>query len=718
MAEGHLHIVKNGTTLQQRQSGVLPPPLRMLRDRAERHFGARLKAVFEQVDDTFFDLADRSDNSRQQTLYFDAMRLIRFERKNIESGFQNSLELAFDSLVDAEAAERRQQRQQKNTAFELADGEELEEIIALDAMVSRADEGNRQQLQVLATRLESLTGASVSLKDNPLGPDTVCDTFFRATADLDIGIRSKLVLLKLFERHVVSPLGDFLSQSNQLLQELGVLPDLEKRQGAEAQPIRTQLQKQPVENGRHPGDFLDRDSLQQQQKNYGRLVSQLNTVMARHWQQGDEENNGKLPELPEAAPAEVLKAVGQLEVSGVSSLLERIQQQLANGDHPMSLGSTERGLVHLVDGLFDHICADMSFPPTLEAQMAELQIAIAKAALSDSGFFDKQRHPARRLFNEIVQAAQGFTDSEDLDNDPLYPHIDQALQQLLGCASSPVRLTQALTELVSVTEKQRRQALSREQHLLEDEQASSQLHHSYNAVKQLLHDGMVGRIVPKVVVTFAEQAWCKVLFLNHLREGAESAQWRRAKAMFEQVLECCGGNGGAEETSGVELAANIRSKLAEIALDPYQTEHLVRDLEKLLTTESSARDSEADAVAVEQVYPAIPGEQKTLMPGDALPDMKQLGDTIEEHFLHDAESIPAGCWVEFSTPRGGLRARYIGAAGPQNIHIFVDRQGHKVAAGNSRQLAHLLKNNQLVIIDNSPLFDRALAAVIDTMRQQ
>ncbi|MGS2724176.1 DUF1631 family protein [Porticoccus sp. GXU_MW_L64] len=717
MAEGHLHIVKNGTTLQQRQSGVLPPPLRMLRDRAERHFSTRLKAVFEQVDDTFFDLADRSDNSRQQTLYFDAMRLIRFERKNIESSFQNSLELAFDSLVDSEAAERRQQRQQKNSAFELADGDELEEIIALDAMVSRADEGNRQQLQTLATRLESLTGESVSLKDNPLGPDTVCDTFFRATADLEVGIRSKLVLLKLFERHVVSPLGDFLSQSNQLLQELGVLPDLEKRQGAEAQPIRSQPQKTLLENGRHPGDFLDRDSLQQQQKNYGRLVSQLNSVMARHWQQGEEENNGKLPELPEAAPAEVLKAVGQLEISGVSSLLERIQQQLASGSHPMSLGSTERGLVHLVDGLFDHICADESFPPTLETQMAELQIAIAKAALSDSGFFDKQRHPARRLFNEIVQAAQGFTGAEDLDNDSLYPHISQALQQLLNCASSPVRLTQALTELVSVTEKQRRQALSREQHLLEDEQASSQLHHSYNAVKQLLHDGMVGRTVPKVVVTFAEQAWCKVLFLNHLREGAESAQWRRAKTMFEQVLECSLGNNG-EQTCGVELAANIRSKLAEIALDPYQTEHLVRDLEKLLTLESPEGRSTSDAVAVEQVYPAIPGEQKTLMPGDALPDMTQLGDTIEEHFLHDAESIPAGCWVEFSVPGGGLRARYIGAAGPQNIHIFVDRQGHKVAAGNSRQLAHLLKKNQLVIIDNSPLFDRALAAVIDNMRQQ
>ena len=244
MADGHLHIVDKASSANQRPAGVLPPPLRMLRDRAERHFAARLKGVFEQVDDTFFDLADRADNYRQQTRYFDAMRLIRFERKTIESAFQQSVGLAFDSLVDEALSERRAATQLGSNAFELADGEELEEIIALDTMVSRADESNRQQLQYLAMRLESLTSRPVALKDNPLGPDIICDSFFRATAGLDIGIRSKLVLLKLFERHVVTSLGDFLQQSNQLLQELAVLPELESRQGAPAQPIRG---KQPRE---------------------------------------------------------------------------------------------------------------------------------------------------------------------------------------------------------------------------------------------------------------------------------------------------------------------------------------------------------------------------------------------------------------------------------------------------------------------------------------
>ncbi|UTW46429.1 DUF1631 domain-containing protein [bacterium SCSIO 12696] len=712
MTEGRLHIVKNGAVLEKRRAGVLPPPLRMLRDRAERHFANRLKAVFEQVDDTFFDLADRADNSRQQTSYFDAMRLIRFERKAIESSFQQNLGLAFDGLVNSEAAEKHQQRQEHTAAFELADGDELEEIIALDTMVSRADEGNRQQLQWLANRLESLTHQAVSLKDNPLGPDTVCDTFFRATAGLDIGIRSKLVLLKLFERHVVTPLGDFLQQSNQLLQELGVLPELETRQGAEAKPIRSA--QEPAE--RHPGDFLDRDSLQRQQKNYGRLVTQLNSVMSRQWHQ-DKSTGGKLPPFPEAAPAEVVKAVDSLEVGGVSSLLERLEKQLADGDHPMSLGDTERGLVHLVDALFDQVCADDSFPPILLPEMAKLQIAIAKAALSDAGFFDKQRHPARRLFNEITQAAQGYCDREPLEDDPLYPHIEQAFQQLLRCACSPVRLTQALTELVSESEKLRRQSAAREQHLLEDEQASSQLNYSYSAVKSLLEEHLAGRRMPKAVVTFAEQAWCKVLFLSHLREGQESAAWQSARLILQQVADAAVGDASLV-VNGIELVAGIRSKLTEIALDPYQTEHLIRDLERLLVPGQSGVGETLESVTAEQIYPAIPGEQKTLMPGEAMPPVEQLSDTIEEHYLHDVESISPGSWVEFCQPKYQLRARYVGSAGPQNIHIFVDRQGIKVVAGTGRQLAHLLKKQQLVIIDNTPLFDRALAAVVDDMRQQ
>ena len=289
------------------------------------------------------------------------------------------------------------------------------------------------------------------------------------------------------------------------------------------------------------------------------------------------------------------------------------------------------------------------------------------------------------------------------------PHIQEAVRQLQQLASSPARLTPVLTELVATTEKQRRRATAREQHLLEDEQASSQLDYSYTVVKKLLDSQLVGMELPKVVVTFAEQAWSKVLFLSHLREGEASSAWQSARQVLDQVVDLSLLGKEFSPQIAEEFLNTVRLKLAEIALDPYQTEHLIRDMEQLMVAGARGSLENVERVCVEEVYPSIPGEQRIVVGESG-------EESVEENYLHDAESIPAGNWVEFKKPGGCLRARFIGTAGPLNKLIFVDRQGLKVSEGDSQQVALELKRGNLVILDNSPLFDRALAAVVDNMR--
>ena len=118
-------------------------------------------------------------------------------------------------------------------------------------------------------------------------------------------------------------------------------------------------------------------------------------------------------------PADVISALESLTEIHCQSLLEPLASQLINSAHPLTLGNTERGLIQLVDALFDQVRSDLSFPPVLLPELPNMQVAVAKAALSDPGFFDKPRHPARRLFNEATQAAQGFSDSENFSDDPL-----------------------------------------------------------------------------------------------------------------------------------------------------------------------------------------------------------------------------------------------------------------------------------------------------------
>ena len=50
-----------------------------------RHLTTALPTLMERVDDTLFELADKSANNTQQAYYFEVMRQIRLERHTMEN---------------------------------------------------------------------------------------------------------------------------------------------------------------------------------------------------------------------------------------------------------------------------------------------------------------------------------------------------------------------------------------------------------------------------------------------------------------------------------------------------------------------------------------------------------------------------------------------------------------------------------------------------------
>jgi len=54
---------------------------------------------------------------------------------------------------------------------------------------------------------------------------------------------------------------------------------------------------------------------------------------------------------------------------------------------------------------------------------------------------------------------------------------------------------------------------------------------------------------------------------------------------------------------------------------------------------------------------------------------------------------------------------------PANTYVFVGRTGLKVLDKSAGQLALAFKRGALYILDDGPLFERALAAVVGQLRQ-
>mgnify|MGYP000042908301 CR=1 FL=1 len=65
-------------------AGRLPVALIQLRDKAAQQLKQAMQALFDNADDTLFEMADRAANNAEQSAYFEAMRDLRLKRKGIE----------------------------------------------------------------------------------------------------------------------------------------------------------------------------------------------------------------------------------------------------------------------------------------------------------------------------------------------------------------------------------------------------------------------------------------------------------------------------------------------------------------------------------------------------------------------------------------------------------------------------------------------------------
>ena len=81
------------------QVGRLPVALTQLRDKAAMQLKQDLQALFDNADDTLFEMADKARSSADHNIFFEAMRDLRLKRKSIANGFLRKVFEGFAELA-------------------------------------------------------------------------------------------------------------------------------------------------------------------------------------------------------------------------------------------------------------------------------------------------------------------------------------------------------------------------------------------------------------------------------------------------------------------------------------------------------------------------------------------------------------------------------------------------------------------------------------------
>jgi hypothetical protein len=90
----------------------------------------------------------------------------------------------------------------------------------------------------------------------------------------------------------------------------------------------------------------------------------------------------------------------------------------------------------------------------------------------------------------------------------------------------------------------------------------------------------------------------------------------------------------------------------------------------------------------------------------------------DDPHMERVRALKVGSWVEFDASEGsGERAKLSWISPISGKYLFVNRRGLKVADKSAQQLAAELAAGTTVVLEELPLFDRALDAIVARLRE-
>jgi len=724
-------------------SGPLPTEIVRIRDTVVAGLGDLLQGAFDAVDDSLFELANNARSNNEQNRYFEAMREIRIKRKGVEKHFQNVVGQLFSHPPQGgtPVAEDTSSASASADTLALVGDDDLEEQVALNAMITKSKvhfQGPLLQLQARFSEIYPNVNKEVPV--NPMAPEHLCSAFVEAIQALEIQIRERLILLKQFDRYVVSNLGMLLDEANRILVQAGVIPNFRYHGKAGTQHDKSGKSRAVTgepgsENsdavaasagsqGHHEGAMFEqiRQMLASRRTSTGRILSssdpdahviggaELISLLSALPQQTDDVKNRN--NLSEGRPAMV----------DLQSVVEHLLSQTgttADGKKP-ALNEMDEDLINLVSMLFEFILDDYNLSAPVQVLISRLQIPILKVVIKDKTFFSKATHPARRLLNSLARAGIGWSDSNEKARDKLYDQIHSIVARILNDFDGDISLFETLgEEFEQFLARETRKSSLVEQRTRESERGRIKSQKAQETVDQLLQSKLARYKLQEPVRNILLNGWSRVMFLAYLRDDIEH-RWVQTVRVVDDLIWCLHPHQEDEERDQwvrvvPGLLKSLRSGLEEVSYNSSKLDEMMVNLKHELTEAFRANalmEAMGDSPEPEQ-------EEALTAPQTAIERQQELENAAIADYVAQIDQIEIGNWVEFSLVNGAsFRCKLSAIIEEAECFVFVNRMGLKVIEKTRSELAHELRRGRLTVLEQGALIDRALDAVVGSLRSK
>ncbi len=623
--ETHSFPKDNNGKITNYQRG-LPRILEQACDKAISVLDTFLVEMLDNADDVLFDLADKAQSNKDQSLYFSAMREVRIQRKGVEKTFAQEIRNNFHQLQAIETpSQETKLHQLHRNSMSLVQEDELEEKLAYDAMAGKANLYFSTDLRLIVKRLDTLiTNHKINKSNNPLNPKAISESFHDATKPLMLDIKAKLIILKLFDRMVMSKLDEIYDCVNKFFVKEGVLPDLSRIGSAKNIQSRSKppVSKENSENNSNKEQHIDSGvdflgtlkSLLTEQKSTAGSVAvpgTQGTAQSPTTNSNIEQTStdGVLSQYANSVitqtvdNTQLVKALSAIQVGSVQQPVTEnayfpvsdLRGQLASS-LPISLPVTSQTVGHVNDDiidvislLFDFILDDDNLPDEFKILIGRLQIPILKVAVIDDTFFSKGNHPARKLLNEMAHAGVGWSHDTETGKFSLKEKVESIVTRIIDEFDDDIVIfTQSLEDFNDFTETHKNRVSLLERRLAEAEEGKAKSETAITHAKETLTK-IVGNIqLPDTLHKMIFDAWQSVLSLILLREGEGSKAWKDNVNVVEALINSLILPSSLKlrkklQNNLPELLEKLKNGLNSVGYSEFDSHNFFHELEKLHT---------------------------------------------------------------------------------------------------------------------------------------
>jgi hypothetical protein len=421
-----------------------------------------------------------------------------------------------------------------------------------------------------------------------------------------------------------------------------------------------------------------------------------------HWQRID--LPGELAKVMPQAAAAGGAAVVPLNL--IPHIRAAVSAQIAN--------PADRITMDVIGLLFDYIFRDPSIPETLRRVFGKLQVPVLKAALLDRTFFSDPRHAARRLLDDLAEAAVGATQNAAYEI-ALEREAGQVVEHVCRHFEIDLKVfVEADEALQRFIDAERRSTDTAVKDDVEAALAAERSESHRAEVRALVRDRLAGVELPFEVRGFIETVWSDYLTLLRRDHGSDSAEAAAALRTLDDLLWSILAKERTAQKARLTklipaLVMGLRKGCTAVSAPPERTKSF---FEALYPLHVAAIKPKPDDPAAPRPEPAAAEEATGTARGRPRITHANVHDFVSE--------MVVGTWLSIRGDTGApVNARLTWVSPLRTKYIFTSRSRAEAFMFTPEELAwEIAAGRAEILLEPVPLFDRAVSAALDTLAAQ